>query len=96
MKDYSTIEKARKILHLPKKSSITSIKKAYYNLSKKYHPDKCKGNLSICKKKMQELTEAYKILMEYCESYPISFQKEEIEKIEPEFDYFKKFYSDFF
>ncbi len=96
--DYKKIERARKILNLPEKASISSIKKAYYELTKKYHPDKCEeksNNSKICKEKMQEIAEAYKILIKYCENYPISFKSEDIKKGEPEFDYLKKFYPDF-
>lgn len=97
MIDYKKIDKARKILNLPEKASISSIKKAYYELTKRYHPDKCSKNNdpAFCKEKMHEITESYKILIKYCENYPISFLNEDIKEDESEFDYLKKFYPDF-
>jgi len=48
------------ILELKPTASETDIKKAYYTLSKKYHPDKCKDpNAS---QKFQEINSAYQIL----------------------------------
>lgn len=50
-----------KILGVPKNSSAKEIKKAYYQLAKKYHPDSNKND-SECSKKFQEVSEAYEIL----------------------------------
>jgi curved DNA-binding protein CbpA len=48
------------ILELKPTASEQEIKKAYYSLSKKYHPDKCKDvNAS---QKFQEINSAYQIL----------------------------------
>ena len=48
-----------KILQIPRKSNITTIKKAFYKLSKKYHPDKpLTGN----KDKFMKINKAYRAL----------------------------------
>lgn len=52
MKDYY------KILGIPNKASSEEIKKAYYKLAHKYHPDKKGGN----EEKFKEINEAYQIL----------------------------------
>lgn len=49
-----------KILGVSKNSSAKDIKKAYYQLAKKYHPDTNKDSDSS--KKFQEVSEAYEIL----------------------------------
>lgn len=50
-----------KILGVSKNSSAKEIKKAYYQLAKKYHPDTNKGDPNASKK-FQEVSEAYEIL----------------------------------
>lgn len=49
-----------KILNIPKTASQKEIKKAYYQLAKKYHPDTNKDPESA--KKFQEVSEAYECL----------------------------------
>lgn len=50
------------ILELKPNASEQDIKKAYYNLSKKFHPDKCKDSNATTK--FQEINTAYQILMD--------------------------------
>jgi len=50
------------VLEIKPNASEQEIKKAYYNLSKKYHPDKC--NESNACQKFQEINSAYQILMD--------------------------------
>lgn len=50
-----------KILGVDRNASAKDIKKAYYELAKKYHPDTNKGDSSSAKK-FQEVSEAYQVL----------------------------------
>lgn len=50
-----------KILGVAKNSSAKEIKKAYYQLAKKYHPDTNKDDPNASKR-FQEVSEAYEIL----------------------------------
>lgn len=50
-----------KILGVSKNGSAKEIKKAYYQLAKKYHPDTNKDDPNASKK-FQEVSEAYEIL----------------------------------
>lgn len=50
-----------KTLGVSKNSSTKDIKKAYYQLAKKYHPDTNKDDPNASKK-FQEVSEAYEIL----------------------------------
>ena len=46
---------------MSKDASVKDIKKSYYQLAKKYHPDTNKGD-SNAQKKFQEVSEAYECL----------------------------------
>jgi DnaJ homolog subfamily A member 3 len=48
------------ILGVSKNSSVKDIKKAYYQLAKKYHPDTNKDDPNASKK-FQEVSEAYEV-----------------------------------
>lgn len=50
-----------KILGVSKNSSAKDVKKAYYQLAKKYHPDTNKDDPDA-NKKFQEVSEAYEVL----------------------------------
>lgn len=49
-----------KILDVPKNASQKDIKKAYYQLAKKFHPDTNKGDPNASKR-FQEVSEAYEV-----------------------------------
>lgn len=49
-----------KTLDVPKNASQKDIKKAYYQLAKKYHPDTNKGDPNA-NKRFQEVSEAYEV-----------------------------------
>ncbi len=80
------LEKALKILELPPFITKDDIKKQYKFLAKKYHPD-FYGDES----KMQEINNAYNILMDYIENFRYSFDDEELNKQSPELKHNTKF-----
>ena len=49
------------ILGVPMNASEKDLKKAYYELAKKYHPDVNEGNVDASKM-FQEVSEAYQVL----------------------------------
>jgi DnaJ homolog subfamily C member 3 len=53
-----------KILGVPRSADTKTIRKAYRDLSKKYHPDKYRGNLDAdaVSQKMAEINSAYEVL----------------------------------
>jgi len=80
------IEKALEVLQLPKLISRADIKKQYYFLAKKNHPDT--GGEAA---RMEELNYAYKLLMKYIEEFRYTFDEEEISKQFPGADYAQRF-----
>lgn len=50
-----------KILNISRNSSPAEIKKAYYQLAKKYHPDTNKGDRAS-QEKFSEVAEAYEVM----------------------------------
>ena len=83
---YDEIQAALEILGLPALIQKEDIKKQYYFLAKKYHPDQ--GGNEI---RMEKLNHAYKLLMKYIEHFRYSFDKEEIFKQFPGVDYANRF-----
>ena len=80
------IEKALECLNLPKLISREDIKKQYYFLAKKNHPDSG-GDVQ----KMEQLNHAYAVLMKYIEEFRYTFDEEEISKQFPGADYVQRF-----
>ncbi|HFD13742.1 MAG TPA: J domain-containing protein [Epsilonproteobacteria bacterium] len=80
------IEKALDILVLPKLISRAEIKKQYYFLAKKNHPDQ-----GGSEEKMEQLNHAYTLLMNYIEEFRYTFDNEEISKQYPGADYVQRF-----
>ena len=80
------IEKALNILALPQLISRSDIKKQYYFLAKKNHPDQ--GGSA---EKMEQLNWAYQLLIQYIDEFRYTFDDEEISKQFPGADYVQRF-----
>jgi DnaJ-class molecular chaperone len=72
------VYQAAQILNLREKESMAEIKKKHRQLIKKWHPDQCQQKPEICKQKVREINEAFKIIKEYCHHYLYSFAEAEI------------------
>ncbi|MBZ4683201.1 MAG: hypothetical protein PWP46_916 [Fusobacteriaceae bacterium] len=86
---YSDYVKAIEILELPLKFSLKTLKKQYKKLLKINHPDLTKKE----NKKIQEIKESYKILINYIENYEISFEEKDFKQSPEEF-YKNKLFND--
>ncbi len=64
---FEDIDKARRLLGLGEEITRPEIKSAHRKLVFKYHPDKNPEGIPL-DKKFNELTQAYKLLLEYCQS----------------------------
>ena len=68
-KEWQAIGKARELLGLADRATLAEIKRAYYKLSKQYHPDTAGEDYAEGEEMMYKLTESYDLLMRYCEDY---------------------------
>ncbi len=81
-KDWQKIEAARELLGLEEKATLAQIKDAFRRLSKVYHPDLAgEEQANSGQVKMHEITEAYQVLLSYCENYhfPLVIQNESLD-----------------
>ena len=78
------LKEAMELLAIPEKASIAEIRKIYKDLLFKWHPDTCKEDKKICEEKTRNIQESYKIILAYCEQFPISFSQEDVDKIRPQ------------
>jgi len=72
---FEALDKARRLLELGEEITPAEIKSAHRKLVFKYHPDKNPHGASFAKE-FNELTQAYKLLLEYCQSGQCSLRKE--------------------
>lgn len=94
-KEWARIKTAAVLLGLGEKATLAEIKKAYRRMSKKHHPDvQRKDREKAPQVAMHELTEAYKILLDYCAQYHFPLQPGENEPFESEDWWFERFGQD--
>lgn len=80
MSKYEKITEARQILNLPESATMEQIKSNYRRLLARWHPDKCPQDPEKANEMTRKITEAYKIIMDYCTHYRYSFSKEAVKK----------------
>ena len=78
-REWQAIEEARKLLGLGDKATLGEMKRTYYSLSKQHHPDTAGQDSSseADEEMMYRLTEAYNLLMRYCDEYRFPLSKPE-------------------
>jgi len=77
---FDEITAARKVLNLPEQATLAQIKSNYRVLLRKWHPDTCNDENNECLEMTRRITEAYTIILRYCNEYEFSFRKEEVKK----------------
>ena len=91
--EYADKERAKGIFGIGETASMRTIRESYRKLMKSNHPDRFPaGDKETLEEKVKEINNAYKILMDYCENYEISFRFEDFlrTKIDSKFDDFMK------
>ena len=84
------IDQARRLLGLGERASMAEIKIAYRHMCKQWHPDVVTDKTTGTRR-MKDINAAYRLLLEYCESYRFSFSPEEVESFDPEKWWSKRF-----
>ncbi len=93
MDKFEKIDKARKILELGEKAGKEEIKNRYRELMKKYHPDKT-PEIRGYPEKVKGINRAYNIIASYCDEYRFPFNREDVEKMNPELKLNRQFKDD--
>ncbi len=77
--EFIRLDRARRILELPEIVSFFDIQQAYHQQSRRWHPDQQEElQEDECKRHMQEVNEAYRILKEYVLLCPVSLRREDL------------------
>lgn len=83
-KQWQEVMAARKLLELPEQATLSEIKKAYRRMSKKYHPDTSGQQGAGADISMDEIIEAYQVLLDYCTNYSFPLVIADDENLEAE------------
>lgn len=75
--EFGEVNKAREMLGLGEEATISEIKGAYREMSKRFHPDKYPGDLKA-QKRFGKMTKAYQILNDYCHEDRCSFKEADV------------------
>lgn len=77
--DYERLNEARKTLELGEETTSQEIRDAYWQLTKKYHPDKSPGDRNA-QKLYEKINQAYRLVNEYCDENLCSFRECDVKK----------------
>ncbi|HKI48612.1 MAG TPA: GvpL/GvpF family gas vesicle protein [Desulfobacteria bacterium] len=75
--DYEKLNNARKLLGLKEQTTQQEIREHYWQLSKKFHPDKFPGDRDA-QKHFEKINHAYKLVTDYCREPSCSFREEDV------------------
>ena len=75
--DYEQLDQARKLLLLEEETTQQEIRDKYWQLTKKFHPDKFPGDQDA-QKRYEKINHAYKLVTDYCQEPSCSFREKDI------------------
>lgn len=76
MLSFDTLMKAKTLLGLSDKATLSEIKTRYKALMHQWHPDKHPDDLKNAHAMSTQINEAYATILEYCSTYEYSFEEE--------------------
>jgi curved DNA-binding protein CbpA len=77
---YDRLAAARAVLDLPEEATLSEIKKAFRKKIRMWHPDKVGEDSPEHANKSRQIIEANKIIMDYADSFKISFAKDTVNR----------------
>jgi len=78
MLSFDTLIKAKTLLGLSDKATLSDIKTRYKNMMQEWHPDKHPDDADTAHAMSTQINEAYALLLEYCSKYEFNFDEEHL------------------
>ena len=78
---YRELQKALEIFALPERATMKQIKGRHRELVKRFHPDR---GAEVDPERIRLINAAYRVLLDYCDSYTFSFGEREFYEHNPE------------
>ncbi|AFV97869.1 MULTISPECIES: J domain-containing protein [unclassified Sulfuricurvum] len=78
MLSFDTLIKAKTLLGLSDKATLSDIKIRYKNMMRTWHPDKHPDDTETAHAMSTKINDAYAILLEYCSKYEFNFDEEHL------------------
>ncbi len=89
--EWRKIIEARELFGLESKATLKEIKQAYRRMAKIYHPDLATDSSRASIVQMHEITAAYDVLLDYCESFRFPLTLEDPDSLDAEDWWFDRF-----
>jgi len=77
--DYEQLDNARKLLQLEEETTQQEIRDKYWQLTKKFHPDKFPGDQDA-QEYYEKINRAYTLVTDYCQDPSCSFREEDLKR----------------
>lgn len=78
MLSFDTLIKAKTLLGLSDKVTLSDIKSRYKTMMRAWHPDKHPDDLETAHAMSTQINEAYALLLDYCAKYEFNFDEEHL------------------
>ncbi|MDP3292671.1 MAG: J domain-containing protein [Sulfuricurvum sp.] len=78
MLSFDTLIKAKTLLGLSDKATLSDIKTRYKNMMQQWHPDKHPDDTDTAHAMSTQINEAYAVLLDYCSKYEFNFDEEHL------------------
>ena len=78
---YQELQKALEIFSLPERATMKQVKVRHRELVKRFHPDR---GVEADPERIRLINAAYRVLMDYCDSYMFSFEEREFYEQNPD------------